>query len=194
MLDRLSDMPYYKNDKLTLCADEAQIYALGDSYAINVSFYYEHNGVPIDSYFRGYGLNIESGEHDSVRARLNSEASSVWTGSIDELYGAHMYAVEESTESNDKFIGLEDFIGIVSEKLTGNSIFNIESVELVYGLEYVFPEEFYSTPGAKAWEYTPERLTAKPVWIAYIPNTGIADTPHMRIVADAVSGELELLA
>lgn len=193
MTNRLSEMPFFRIDGLNLCADEAQIYSLGEKSAVNISFFYEYKGVPIDNYFRGYGMNIETGVYDSLRTSLKCEASAAWTNSIDELYGAHLYTVEETQTSSDRFIGLETFLAMISDKLTGNSKFKVDSVEFVYGVERVLPEGFYKTPDAKPFEYTPIRFDAKPVWIAYIAKSGIAETPHIRIVMDAVSGELELL-
>lgn len=192
MINTLSETPFYKIDKLKLCADEAQVYSLGDKSAVNISFFYEYNGIPIDSYFRGYGMNIETGLYDTLRTSMKCEASAAWKNSIDELYGAHYYSVSESEEYADKFIGLEDFLSRISEKLTGNTSFDIESVELVYGLNRVLSDEYYSTPDAKPWEYTTLRLEAEPVWIANIPQTGIADTPNMRIVMNAATGEIEM--
>ena len=186
--------PYYQNEKLKLCPFDAQIYALGEKAGVNVSFYYEYEGIPIDNYFRGYGFNIQTDEYDSMRDKLFFEASTVWTASVDEIYGAHMYDVEPSEESNDKFIGLDSFIKLMSEKLTGNSKFTVESVELSYGLTGIYPDEFYADEDAKIWEYQPVKLAAEPVWIAYIPNTGMAETPRMRIVVNAVTGEMEILA
>lgn len=193
MVDMLQDkMPYFKNDILTIKPNEAQIYKLGENNGINISFYYEYDGVPIDNYFRGAYYDVKTNEL-VARNSLAFEASAIWKGSIDELYSTYMYSLEPSNEENERFIGLDNFAEILSNKLTGNSKFTIESIELVYGLTSIYPDEFYSDPDAKMWEYTPEKLIAEPVWIAYIPNTGIADTPYMRVVADAVTGKLYIL-
>ena len=55
------------------------------------------------------------------------------------------------------------------------------------------PDDFYENASAKAFEYEPVKIEATPVWIVNIPATGIAETPYLRIIVDAVSGEIEIL-
>ena len=184
-------MPYYTNDDLKLRPFEANVYALGDGSGVDVSFYYEYEGVPLDH--GRYMSNLETDEV-SMRRGLYPEASAAWNDSVDELYGAYIYKAVPSGESNDKFISLGDFIAILSEKLTGNTRFNVESIELSYGLTGIYPDEFYSTEGAMLGDYMPVELVAEPVWIGYIPQTGIADTPHIRVVVNAVTGDIEVLS
>lgn len=187
-----NEMPYFKSSFLTLRPNTAQIYKVGENKGINVDFYYEYKGVPIDSYFRGsYGnLNDDS---RCTRTAISCEASSVWVDSIDELYSAPNYSLEENGVTENQFLDFSSVLSTVSEKLTNESVFKIESIEFAYGLNRILPEEFYENPEAKAFEYMPIRIEAKPVWIVDIPSTRIAETPYLRIVIDAVSGEAEVL-
>lgn len=92
-----------------------------------------------------------------------------------------------------EFISLEKAIENAAEKLTQSYKFRIESVEFCYGLTEIYEDKFYNTPGAKTFEYIPISVYASPVWIIDIPKTGIAETPKLRIIVDALTGETEVL-
>ncbi len=193
MTDTLRNkMPYFRSDKLMLVPEKAQTYKVGDNLGVKVSYRYEYDGVAIDSYFRGSYYNADNGKPDD-KTGIHCEASAVWTNSIDELYSAYNYGIQPLSEVNSEFVSLDSFLASLSNKLTGNSEFKIEYIGLVYGLERVFPDDFYANPEAKMWEYEPIKIIAKPHWIAYIPNTGIAETPCIRAVADGITGEIEIL-
>lgn len=193
MLDTLQrDMPYFASEQLTLKPNTAEIYKVGDKNGINIGFYYEYDGVPIDSYFRGSYMNL-SDDGRNTRTSISCEASSVWVNSVDELYSARNYVIEPSSEVFGSFIDLDSALEIVSEKLTAASVFKVEYIEFAYGLNRIMPDDFYKTPDAKVYEYEPVKIEAKPVWIVNIPAAGIAETPYLRIIVDAVSGEIEIL-
>ncbi len=193
MLDTLQrDMPYFASEQLTLKPNTAEIYKVGDKNGINIGFYYEYDGVPIDSYFRGSYMNL-SDDGRNTRTSISCEASSVWVNSVDELYSARNYVIEPSSEVFGSFIDLNSALEIVSEKLTAASVFKVEYIEFAYGLNRIMPDDFYKTPDAKVYEYEPVKIEAKPVWIVNIPAAGIAETPYLRIIVDAVSGEIEIL-
>ena len=193
MLDTLQrDMPYFASEQLTLKPNTAEIYKVGDKNGINIGFYYEYDGVPIDSYFRGSYMNL-SDDGRNTRTSISCEASSVWVNSVDELYSARNYVIEPSSEVFGSFIDLNSALELVSEKLTAASVFKVEYIEFAYGLNRIMPDDFYKTPDAKVYEYEPVKIEAKPVWIVNIPAAGIAETPYLRIIVDAVSGEIEIL-
>ena len=188
MLDILQcDMPYFASEQLTLKPNTAEIYNVGDKNGINIGFYYEYDGVPIDSYFRGSYMNLND-DGRNTRTSISCEASSVWVNSVDELYSARNYVIEPSSEVFGSFIDLNSALEIVSEKLTAASVFKVEYIEFAYGLNRIMPDDFYENASAKA-----VKIEATPVWIVNIPATGIAETPYLRIIVDAVSGEIEIL-
>ena len=177
MLDTLQrDMPYFASEQLTLKPNTAEIYKVGDKNGINIGFYYEYDGVPIDSYFRGSYMNL-SDDGRNTRTSISCEASSVWVNSVDELYSARNYVIEPSSEVFGSFIDLNSALEIVSEKLTAASVFKVEYIEFAYGLNRIMPDDFYKTPDAKVYEYEPVKIEAKPVWIVNIPAAGIAEAP-----------------
>lgn len=193
MLDILQcDMPYFASEQLTLKPNTAEIYKVGDKNGINIGFYYEYDGVPIDSYFRGSYMNLND-DGRNTRTSISCEASSVWVNSVDELYSARNYVIEPGSEVFGSFIDLNSALEIVSEKLTAASVFKVEYIEFAYGLNRIMPDDFYENASAKAFEYEPVKIEATPVWIVNIPATGIAETPYLRIIVDAVSGEIEIL-
>lgn len=186
----LSGKPFYKIEGLTLCPKDAMIYGVGEKLGVNISFLYEYRGIRLD--YHNYGKNIETDKYEGIQTSLTCEASAVWKNGIDELYGAHMFFLSSDGESYDKFIGLDDFLGMMSEKLTGNSKFIIESAELMYGLRNIFPDEYYTAADEERFNIAPVELTAYPLWVGYIPNTGIASAPRMTVVVDAVTGEMNI--
>lgn len=160
-------------DGLKLIPNKAKIYKVGEKYGINALFMYEYNGVLLDHH--SYSRDLETGKYDAAKAHIQMNASTVWKNSVDQLYYSTLGTVKPTDDSFDEFISLEDFLSMMSEKLTGNSVFTIDSIELLYGLE----------------RYTLS-IATRPMWVAYISRTGISDAPQMCLTADAVTGEFDL--
>lgn len=188
-----SGFPYYNSDTLILCPKTAEVYTLGEQMGLVVRYYYEYQGVPLDS--RGsYGENLETRENDLFRFGLRSSAAMFQKDFVDELYGGRTLDIEHK-ETHDKFIGLDDFLSMVSDKLTGNKPFTIGTVELCYGLKQEYPESANIKTATEAAQklIRPDRISAAPVWIANFDNTGISDSPTMAVIVDAVTGEMEVV-
>lgn len=160
-------------DGLKLTPNKAKIYRVGEKYGINAIFMYEYNGVLLDHH--SYSKNLETGKYDAAKAHIRMNTSMVWKDHVDPLYYTTLGMVKPADDCFDEFISLQDFLSMMSEKLTGNSVFTIDSIELLYGLE----------------RHTLS-IATRPMWVAYISRTGISDAPQMCLTADAVTGEFDL--
>lgn len=192
MKTRLENSPLNINE-LKLIPNRARTYKVGDRLGINIVYSYEYNGVLLDYHTYGKDLIDGDNKNDNRKANMKFDASMVWVNSFDQLYGVEICKVKPTEKSDKSFVSLESFLTSISEKLTGRSIFTIDSVELLYGLDRIFPEEYYtlSTP-EETFGINPLRLDAHPMWVAYLSGTGISNAPQMCISADAVTGELQM--
>lgn len=190
MIYVLSEKTFFQIDGLSLCPNKAAIYPVGENEGVNIRFGYEYEGVGIDCHT--YGRNVETDKYEGIQARLTFDASAVWKNGIDEFYGAHLYFVKISEESHDKFIGLDDFLGMMSEKLTGNTEFAVESVELIYGLRNVYPDDRDTAPDEEKFNIPPSELKAYPMWVAYLPRTSFNSAPKALLTVDAITGEMNI--
>lgn len=189
MKSELEEMPFYL-EGLELVPKKASVYKLGEKYAVNAVFYYEYNGVLLDHHY--YSDNIETDEYDFIKDDLSADVSMARNNQIDQLYSARLGTIKPTDESYDEFVSLESFISMMSEKLTGNSKFVIDSVELLYGVDRIYPEGFSSMTKDEKVAAKPLGLSIRPIWVAYISQTGIQDAKRMCVWADAVTGELKL--
>lgn len=178
------------NSELKLLPNKGRLYKVGDKYGINVIYSYEYNGVLLDYHY--YGKDIETDKWAYERSGADFDASMVWKGQLDQLYGGDLVNIEPSGESCDEFISMEEFLSAASEKLTGNSKFTLDTVELLNGLNRVYPEEFYTASDAEKPSIHWLREDSHPIWVAYISQSGIAETPQMCAVMDAVTGEFKV--
>lgn len=190
MVSVLNEKTFFKIDGLTLCPNKAAVYRVGEKEGVNVSFRYKYKNVPID--YHSYASNIETGEFDGYHGNLACDASAVLKNGIDEFYGAHLYFTGSAKEPCDKFIGFDDFLGMVSEKLTGNSTFVVESAELLYGVKNIYPKGWDSLPKEEKFNIPPIELKAYPMWVAYLPRTNFTSNPRVLLTVDAVTGEMAL--
>lgn len=192
MKTKLENSPLNINE-LKLVPNCAGTYKVGEKFGINVVYSYEYNGVLLDYHTYAKDLLDENKKYDPGKAHAYFDASMVWVNSLDQLYGAVICSVNPTEKIDKSFVPLEDFLAAASEKLTGRSSFTIDSVELVYGLDRIFPEEYYtaSTPEEK-FGINPLRLDARPMWVAYLSSTGIANAPQICVSMDAVTGELQM--
>lgn len=179
-------------DELNILPGKARIYKVGEKYGINTEFLYEYNGVLLDYHDYVRDLETDDKKYDAEKTGIYFDASMVWENQLDQLYGARFFTVKSTGESAEKFVSLEDFLSMISEKLTGNSKFTIDSVELLYGLDYVYPEEYYTTPDTEKFNIYALRIETHPMWVAYISRTGISDAPQMCLSMDAVTGKFEV--
>ena len=180
------------NDALKIVPNRAKIYNVGEKNGINIVFSYEYNGVLLDYHNYIYDLETEDREYDAEKKGISFNASMVWKDQLDQLYGMRLFTIEPKTESADEFVSLEDFLSMVSEKLTGNTEFVIDSVELLYGIEFVYPEEFYTAPDTEKFNIPALGMEMHPMWAAYISHTGTQESPAMCVSMDAVSGKFEV--
>lgn len=190
MICVLSEKPFFQIDGLSLCPSKAAIYPVGENEGVNVRFCYEYEGVEID--YHTYGRNMETDKYEGIRAHLTFDASTVWKNGIDEFYGAHLYFLKTAEETHYKFIGLDDFLGMLSEKLTGNTEFVVESVELIYGLRNVYPDERDTASDEEKFNIPPSELKAYPMWVAYLPRTSFNSAPKALLTVDAITGEMNI--
>lgn len=192
MKEELENSPL-KITGLEFVPNRARIYNVGEKTGINIVYSYEYNSVLLDYHTYGKDLESETKKSDEKKANMKLDTSMVWKNSLDQLYGADICKVKSTETTNKSFVSLESFLAMISEKLTGRSSFGIDSVELVYGLDRIFPEEYYAatTPEERFGIY-PVRLDAHPMWVAYLSSTGIANAPQMCISTDAVTGELQM--
>lgn len=178
-IDELKVMPY-----------KAGIYKVGEKYGISVGFSYEYNGVLLD--YHNYVNDVETGKYDFLKKHLNFDISMVWKNRTDQLYGTKICTVKSTGESCDEFISFEGFLSIISEKLTGNSKFTLDTVELLNGLAGVYPDEFYTAADEEKPSFHLLSITSHPTWVAYISNSGIAEAPTLCVVMDATTGEVNV--
>ncbi|MDE6732702.1 MAG: hypothetical protein K2J77_07490 [Oscillospiraceae bacterium] len=189
MKSELEISPFHL-DGLKLHPKQASVYKLGGKYAVNTVFYYEYNGVLLDHHY--YSTNLETDEYDFIKDYLTEDTSMARNDRIDQLFYARLGKFKPTDESFDKFISLERFLSMMSEKLTGNSRFTIDSVELLYGVERIYPEGFEAITKDEKVATHPSGLRSRPIWVAYLSQTGIQDAKQMCVWADALTGELKL--
>lgn len=182
-------------DGLNVFPRRAGVYTVGEKTGIHADFFFEYNGVMLDYHI--YTKDLESDEYNNSLSRtgINFDSAMVWKNQTDQLYGVPVCAKLKPTgESFDEFVSLEHFLSMTSEKLTGKSEFSIDSVELLYGVNYIFPEGYSSLPFEEKVRAHMPGYKAHPIWVAYLSHTGIQESEQMCVTADAVTGELKLYA
>lgn len=190
MSSELEASPFYINS-LKLLPKRANVLKPGDKYAVNAVFYYEYNGVLLDHHF--YSTDLETDEFDFIKYHMTESVSMARNDRIDQLYYSLLGTFRPAEDSFDKFISLEDFLLMMSEKLTGRgNKFKIASVELLYGLDRMYPEGFDSMTKDEKVSTAPLGMKSHPMWVAYIPQTGIHEAEQICVSADAITGELKL--
>lgn len=193
MKSELEALPFHI-DGLTLLPSRARVFGLGERYAVNALYFYEYNGVILD--YHTYGYDLESGEYDRTKTDLFIDTSMARNDRIDQLYYTRFGTLTPTDESYDEFVSLERFLSMTSEKLTGRGrSFKIDTVELLYGLDTVLPEEYYTAATEEektALGQMPLAIVSRPMWVAYLSHTGIHEAEQMCVSADAVTGELKL--
>lgn len=185
------DFPF-KVDGLRLVPRAASVHKLGEKCAITTMFYYEYNGVLLDHHH--YATNLETDEYDYFKDRLTEDISMARNDQVDQLRYGKLGDFKPTDESYEEFISLESFLSMMSEKLTGNSKFAIDSVELLYGVERTYPEGFEAldVEEKKEAHLHPLGYRSRPIWVAYISHSGLQEAEQMCVWADAVTGELGL--
>lgn len=83
---------------------------------------------------------------------------------------------------------------MTSEKLTGKREFAIDSIELLYGVDHIFPERYSDMSFEEKVRSHMPGYKVHPIWVAYLSHTGIQESEQMCVTADAVTGELSLYA
>lgn len=182
-------------DGLNVLPRRAGVYNVGEKNGIHADFLFEHNGVVLDYHI--YINDLESDDYNSIRpiTRISFDSAMVWKNQTDQLYGVPICAKLKPTgESFDEFVSLEHFLSMMSEKLTGKREFKIDSIELLYGVNYIFPEGYSSLPFEERVKAHISGYKAHPIWVAYLSHTGIQESEQMCVTADAVTGELKLYA
>lgn len=173
-----------------LVPTRASVHKLGEKYAIDAVFYYKYNDVLLDHH--DYAINLETDEHDYFKDKITVDIAMARNNQIDQLSFARLGEFKSTDESYDRFISLESFLSMMSEKLTGNSKFTIDSVELLYGVERIYPEGYEAMTMEEKSGIDPLGFKSRPIWVAYIPHSGIQQAEQMCVRADAITGELGL--
>ncbi|MDE6732701.1 MAG: hypothetical protein K2J77_07485 [Oscillospiraceae bacterium] len=178
-------------DELKLTPRKTGVYNVGKKYGVCTYFLQEYNGVLLDYHI--YDKNIETGELEDEKKYVSISMAMVWKNQTDQLYGADIISeVKPSGDSFEEFVSLESFISMMSQKLTGGSRFAIDTVELLYEVDNILPDNYSELSfEEKALLHHTGRF-CHPMWVAYISNSGITDAPQMCVTADAVTGEFNL--
>ncbi len=178
-------------DELKLVPRKTGVYNVGEKYGVWTDFLQEYNGVLLDYHI--YGNNLETGIDEEEKVRIMIGMATVWKNQTDQLYGAHIITeVKPSGDSFEKFVSLESFISTVSEKLTGRSKFVIDTVELLYEVDNILPDNYWELPSEERAMLPHTGRFCHPMWVAYISQSGIADTPQMCVTMDAITEEVNL--
>ncbi len=189
-------MPFYISE-LDVVPSFARVCELGESgdrHAISAYCLYEYGGVRLDhhSYSIDLEFPIDAEHYDYIRDDRTLRMSMARSTQIDQLSYAPIGKLAPTDESCGEFVSLESFLSAMSEKLTGNSKFKIDTVELLYGIDRVYPDGFDDLPQEKKSSTCPLGIKSRPLWVAYISHTGIQDAPTMCVWADALTGEMKL--
>ncbi|MDE6732955.1 MAG: hypothetical protein K2J77_08775, partial [Oscillospiraceae bacterium] len=178
-------------DRLKLVPRKTGVYNVGEKYGVWTDFLQEYNGVLLDYHI--YGLDLETEDFERKKDRAYIGMAMVWKNQTDQLYGANMITeVKPSGDSFEKFVSLESFISTMSEKLTGRSQFAIDTVELLYEVDNILPDNYSELSEEEKAMLRHTGLFCHPMWVAYLSNSRITDSPQMCVTADAVTGEFNL--
>lgn len=177
--------------ELKLKPQKTGVYNVGERYGVCTWFVQEYNGVLLD--YHHYGYNIETGEDEKEKRYLSFRMAMVWENQTDQLFGAKIITgVKPSGDSFEKFVSLESFLSTMSEKLTGRSRFSIDTVELLYEVDRIYPENYKELLDEGETIFPITSYSCHPMWVAYTSNSRIVDTPQMCVTMDAVTGEFNL--
>lgn len=193
MCAQYREMPFYISE-LDVVPSFARVCELGDRHAISAYCFYEYNGVRLDhhSYSSDLELPKDAEHYDHIRNNLTLRMSMARSTQIDQLSYAPIGKLAPTDESYGELVSLESFLSAMSEKLTGNSRFKIDSVELLYGIDRIYPDGFDDLPWEKKSVTCPLGTKSRPLWVAYISHTGIQDAKHICVREDALTGEMKL--
>ena len=145
----------------------------------------------LDHHF--YSTDLETDEYDFIKYHMTESVSMARNNRIDQLYSSQLGTFRPTEDSFDNFISLEDFLIMMSEKLTGRgNKFKVDSVELLYGLDRIYTEGFDAMTKDEKIASPPLGMKSHPMWVAYIPQTGIHEAELICVSADAITGELKL--
>lgn len=179
-------------DKLKLVPRKTGVYNVGEKFGVYTDFLQEYNGVLLDYHI--YGDNLETGEFAREKERVSIGMAMVWKNQTDQLYGANIISeVKPTGDSSEKFefefVSLESFISTMSERLTGRSQFEIDTVEFLYAVDRVFPDNSSELSDEEKSQLRYIGYFCHPMWVAYLSKSGISDAPQMAVTMDAVTGE-----
>lgn len=182
-------------DGLDVVPRKVGVYKVGEKNGIHADFFFEHNGVLLDHNIYIQDLEADEYNINFTRTAINFDSAMVWKNRTDQLYGVPICAELKPTgESFDEFVSLEHFLSMTSEKLTGKREFAIDSVELLYGVNYIYPEGYFDMPFEEKVRAHMPGYKAHPIWVAYLSHSGLQEAEQMCVTADAVTGELKLYA
>lgn len=178
-------------DELKLVPQKTGVYNVGDKYGVWTDFLQEYNGVLLDYHI--YGDNLETGVYEREKLRNQIGMAMVWKNQTDQLYGASVFTeVKPSGNSFEKFVSLESFISTMSEKLTGRSKFVIDSVEFLYVVDNIHPDNYSELSEREKAIARYTEFSCHPIWVAYLSNSGLQEAPQMCVTMDAITGEVNL--
>lgn len=181
----------FRIDGLELIPCRARVNKLGEKYAVSAMFLQGYNGVLAD--YHDYLIDLETDEYDFFKDSISVETTMARNGRIDQLHFTRIGTLTPTDDRFNEFISLERFLSMMSEKLTGRGRkFKVDSVELLYGLDTLYPEEYGPSSGKDLIDVFPLGIKSRPVWVAYFSQTGIHGAEQMCVSADAVTGELKL--
>lgn len=178
-------------DVLKLVPRKTGVYNVGEKFGVWTDFLQEYNGVLLDYHI--YGNNLATGIDEEEKERIMIGMAMVWKNQTDQLYGAEIITeVKPSGDSFEEFVSLESFVSTMSEKLTGRSQFVIDTIELLYEVDRVFPDNYWDLSDEEKAMFPITGYSCHPMWVAYLSKSGISDAPQMCVTADAVTGEFNL--
>lgn len=181
----------FRIDGLELIPCRARVNKLSEKYAVSAMFLQGYNGVIVD--YHDYLIDPETDEYDFIRDGMSVESAMARNDRIDQLHFTRIGTLTPTDDRFNEFISLERFLSMISEKLTGRGRkFKVDSVELLYGVNTLYPEEYGSSSGKDLIDVFPLGIKSRPMWVAYLSRTGIHGAEQMCVSADAVTGELKL--
>jgi hypothetical protein len=189
--DYVNSFPSYTNDDFSQSFDVANTYTTSegntlyeiylDNYCNGIKFD-DHHGQYISSDSYGNDLAIAKLGNDICFECVDDNPPQLVMGLLD------LYEVTFE-DNNTEFISLNQACDIVSNVLTQGSMFNVDTIELLYSYEYVLEDDYYQETDALVDEYNILGMKSYPIWKFSILNSGIGTSPEIYILIDAVTGE-----
>lgn len=166
--DYLSSLPYSFDDKFSISVSGVDVYNIQDDlYCYVFNFSTAWNDIPFDS--REEAFSYQDNSHEYL---ISGEALMIRKNDIDTIVDLYFPIVKQEENVIKNICTLENAIDIMSDTLTNNVKFDVNSIEFVYNGEY--SEDFKTAYLEPFWKFT-----------TYNPN----DTMYYCVYVNAVNGK-----